>query len=65
MHEQSPNPFAQIPIDPLFKGDRFDTGRQGSMFGSAEETVDGDELVGLREEGDVVLVRVCAGAMSG
>ena len=35
------------------------------MFGSAEETVDGDQLVGLGEEGDVVLVWVCEGLTGG
>ena len=35
------------------------------MFGSAEETVDGDQLVGLGEEGDVVLVWVCEGVTGG
>jgi len=65
MHEQPSNPFPQIPIDPLFKSDRFDSWSQGTMFRSAEETVDGDQLVGLGEEGDVVLVWVCEGVTGG
>jgi hypothetical protein len=58
MHKHLPYPFPQVPVDPLFKRHRLHRRGSRSQFGGFEQSVQGDQLFGLRELGDVVLVRV-------